>query len=295
MNSTSQPSSTLSVIHLQSPDGQLKATFHPHQGGRLVKLTYQDQLVIDELETMPYEESYAGAILFPFANRIQDGTYQFKAKNFQLACNEKGKNNAIHGLIYNQNFEVTKQEETPTQAVLELNYAEKNSPQGFPFQYQVQLYYALSNEGLTLQVEVKNTGSEAFPFTLGWHPYFYCDDVEKSFLSFTSHKVILMNDKNIALGVSEHPVENPYSLKNKQLDDCFVLNGREVEFFTPHYKFELQGYPKSNYLQLYTPLNEQRIAIEPMTGISDSFNHKKGLQVVKPGKSKKETWQIKFL
>ena len=266
-----------------------------HQGGRLQSLVFNNNTIIEDLENKTYEQSFAGSILFPIANRINNGKYEFRNKTYTLNCNEPGKNNAIHGLVYDKKFELKSIEAFEDYAEAILVYEEKNPPEGYPFPYFIRLTYRLSDKELSLKVDIKNTGKNAFPFTLGWHPYFYCDDFEKSFLSFNSHKVVIMNQNMIALGVNEKTIENPFSLKDKKLDDCFVLNGREIEFYTPNYKVEIHGHPKSNFFQIYTPPKENRIALEPMTGVSDSLNHKKGLQVLQPDENKSETWTIKYL
>jgi aldose 1-epimerase len=49
---------------------------------------------------------------------------------------------------------------------------------------------------------------------------------------------------------------------------------------------------KENFLQLYTPINTNAIAIEPMTGISDSFNNKIGLKELLPDECYGIEWQI---
>ena len=36
------------------------------------------------------------------------------------------------------------------------------------------------------------------------------------------------------------------------------------------------------------------IAIEPMTGISDSFNNKKGLQILQPNEGYEVRWNLSF-
>ena len=279
-----------------SNGGQTQATIGLSQeGGRLQSLAFKGYKIIDDLEHKAYAQSYAGSILFPFANRIKDGKYKFQNKTYRLDCNENDRDNAIHGLIYNKIFELKSVEEFEDHAEAILVYEETNPPKGFPFPYQIELTYKLSDKKLSLKVDIKNTGNQVFPFTLGWHPYFCCDDFDTSFLSFNSHKVVIMSRDMIALGVNERPVENPFSMKNKKLDDCFVLNGREIEFYTKDYKITLEGTPKSNFFQIYTPPNENRIALEPMTGISDSFNHKKGLQILKPGDTKTETWTIALI
>jgi aldose 1-epimerase len=61
-----------------------------------------------------------------------------------------------------------------------------------------------------------------------------------------------------------------------------------VEFITPEYNVKLTASEAITYLQLYTPPAVHAIAIEPMTGVSDSFNNKIGLKELYP----KETFQI---
>jgi len=266
-----------------------------HHGGRLESLQFKGLRIIDDLEHRTYENGFAGAILFPFANRIKDGKYKFQNKTYRLDCNENNRNNAIHGLIYNKKFGIKSKQSLENQAEVILTFEDPNPPSGFPFPYQINLTYLLTETKLSLKVDITNTGQSDFPFTLGWHPYFCCNDFEHSFLSFNSHKVVIMSRDMIALGINERPIENPFSLKNKQLDDCFVLNGRGIEFHTNDYKIALEGSPKSNFFQVYTPPKENRIALEPMTGLSDSFNHKKGVQVMKPQAVKTETWTITLI
>ena len=64
--------------------------------------------IITDLAPLDYEKTYASSIMFPFANRINNGKYTFMGGEFQLYCNEKESNNALHGLIYNKKFDLIK-------------------------------------------------------------------------------------------------------------------------------------------------------------------------------------------
>ncbi len=265
------------------------------EGARLKHLSFYDKTVIDDLKNVAYAKSHAGAILFPFANRINKGEYDFEDKHYKLHCNEPGRNNAIHGLIFNKTFQLDEILERKDYAKVSLSYTETHPPKGFPFAYKIELTYRLRKESLNLSVKVHNIGNLAFPFNLGWHPYFCVNDFDQSFLSFQSHKQVIFNDNLIALGIAEALVPNPYSLKDKTLDDCFLLYDKHVELHTTDYAVSISGKPKSEYLQIYAPPNEKRLAVEPMTGISDSFNHKRGIHILKPNQSKKETWSINYI
>lgn len=280
-------------IELIHKDSRSKAVIAlSNEGGRLKSLILKDKLIIDDLEKVPYNKSHAGAILFPFANRINEGRYEFHGKSYSLPCNEPGRENAIHGLIFNKTFYVDEGYEGSKSAYAILTYTENNPPEGFPFPYKVELKYTLKKEALSLEVKVHNIGEEDFPFNLGWHPYFFVNSFDASFLSFKSHKQVIFNDNLISLGMAETAIPDPYSLKDKTLDNCFVLLDKAVEFYTEDYTISISGKPKSNYLQIYAPPKEKRLAIEPMTGISDSFNHKRGIHILKPNHTKKETWSI---
>jgi aldose 1-epimerase len=266
-----------------------------NEGGRLKYLAFQNTPIIDDLENNPYTKSHAGAILFPFANRINKGEYDFEEKHYKLECNEPGRDNAIHGLIFNKTFQIDEILQRNDYAKVSLSYTETNPVEGFPFPYKVELIYKLKRDNLDLIVKVHNIGEHAFPFNLGWHPYFCINSFDDAFLSFKSHKQVIFNDNLISLGIAETLIPDPYSLKDKKLDDCYLLYDRNVEIHTKDYAVSVSGKPKSEYLQIYAPPKEKKLAVEPMTGISDSFNHKRGIHILKPNQSKKEKWSVKYL
>ena len=49
-----------------------------------------------------------------------------------------------------------------------------------------------------------------------------------------------------------------------------------------------------NYLQLYRPKDLSPIAIHPMTGVSNSFNNKIGLQTLATNQSHSIIWNVKL-
>lgn len=282
-------------IELTNHDQTSKAVIALNdEGGRLVFLSHNDKNIVADLEGKPYKYSQAGSILFPFANRINEGKYDFNGHKYQLECNEPGADNAIHGFVFNKIFKLESFLEEEQKAVVKLAYTEQQPPSGYPFQYHIQFVYTLDATALTLEIIVKNIGDKSLPYNLGWHPYFCVNDLDKSFLSFNSGKQVVFNEKMITTDIKEVPIPNPYALKGKALDDCFVLEQQDVKFQADNYKITIKGEPNSTYLQIYAPPGEQRIAIEPMTGISDSFNYKVGLHVLEPNETAKETWTIGF-
>jgi aldose 1-epimerase len=283
----------LPIISLQNSDTSTAAIICLEQGGRLQELSLLGENIIKELPDFNYNASYASAILFPFANRIENGKYTFKNTKFQLDCNEKGLN-ALHGLVYNKKFKIVHKIESSSYASVTIAYKELEESLGFPFKYNIHLTYTLTNDELSLSVTIKNTDINPFPFTLGWHPYFLSHDLKNSSLSFNSAKKIKFNKNLITQKVIDEKTEKAFKIENKQLDDCFILNSNTIGFKTPNYQLEISTNQIENYVQLYTPENLPLIAIEPMTGVSNSFNNSIGLRVLLPNRSYSLKWNVKI-
>lgn len=269
-----------------------KAIINLKEGARVQDLTFNDVAIIKENPFFDYKNSYASSILFPFANRIKAGKYRFENKEYTFNCNEGGGKNALHGLVFNKEFLLLEKEINTTKCAVTLCYKEQKKPKSFPFNYEFYVTYILSEDNFTVSVEVKNTDTNAFPFTLGWHPYFYCENLKDSVLNFDSNKKVEFDENLITNGFSDYDDGSIFKIENKQLDDSFVLQNGKIGFTTPKYSLEISASSKENYLQMYTPKDLPLIAIEPMTGISNSFNNKIGLQVLEPQKSYSLNWNL---
>jgi aldose 1-epimerase len=277
-------------IELYNSETSTFAKIQLNQGARLKELVLSDYIVIKEMEGLEYTKTYASSILFPFANRIKDGRYEFENKFYQFPINEKELNNALHGLVYNKEFKVLHTDATEDLASVDLCYTENNHMAGFPYTYTIKLNYTLTQKSLNLAVEIINTDSKTFPFTLGWHPYFFSSDRYNSSVIFDSNKKLKLDDQCITEGVEVSENFGLVEIKNQSLDDCYVLKTNTITFKTPKYTLTLDSSEKESFLQLYTPPNPNMIAIEPTTGVSDSFNNRIGLKTLKPN----ETYDIEW-
>jgi len=268
------------------------AKIYLNQGASLQDLKLSNHILIKDMHPMTYDKTYASSILFPFANRVKDGIYQFNGETYHLDINQKEEHNALHGLVYNKTFEVIKQNITETFASITLKYDEKNISSGFPFTYSIQLEYVLTQNTLDLIVKIKNTDSKTFPFTLGWHPYFLSIDLFKSSLLFDCNKKTVLDERNITKGISYIDPVECLQIKDQSFDDCYVLNSNEVTFLTPKYILKLTSTEEDSFLQIYTPPHKNTIAIEPTTGVSDSLNNNIGLKTLHPDEIYSITWNL---
>ena len=288
-------SKEITCIEIENPKKSSYAKIYLKLGASLQELKLKGQTVIEDLHPLTYNNTYTSSILFPFANRIKDGAYSFDGNSFKFEINEKGNNNALHGLVFNKTFQIIAQETSEDFASVKLLYIEENESLGFPYTYSIQVEYTLKVDALDINVLVTNTDTKTFPFTIGWHPYFSCSDLFKSTVNFDSNKQITFDERGITNGSMDINNESGFEVKDKQLDDCFILNSGKTQFNTPDYSLLINASSKENFLQIYTPLRTNTIAIEPTTGVSDSFNNKIGLQTLKPNETYNVTWNVKLL
>jgi aldose 1-epimerase len=280
------------LIALKNKDGSSKVIINLAQGGSVKELLLKHTIVIKNDLNFKYEDSYASAVLFPFANRIKNGKYSFEGKNYQLDCNHK--QNAIHGLVFNKNFNLLEYKVGEKKASLTIQYKEQNSRKGFPFLYAVFITYTLTDKKLYVSIKIKNTDTQSFPFTLGWHPYFYSDNLSESVVSFSSDKKVELDENGITKELTTHQTALELKIKDTFFDDSYTLQNDTIEFFTPKYQLKITSDSLENYIQMYTPKNRKMIAIEPMTGVSDSFNNKVGLQILNPNQEFNLKWKLHF-
>ncbi|WP_282124292.1 aldose 1-epimerase [Algibacter mikhailovii] len=282
----------LNTLEIQDPDKSLYGKIHLNAGASLQELTLNGNPIIQDLSPLPYDSTYASSILFPFANRIKDGAYEFKGKAYQFEINQKEENNALHGLVYNKSFKIVKQEAQSHSASIVLEYVEDKASTGFPYTYSIQVTYIFKADALQMELSVKNTSSNDFPFTLGWHPYFISDNLHNSTLSFDCNKKIVIGERNITTGVEDIKPIKAFKIEDQQLDDCWILNSDKIVFSTPSYDLTFGSSDNNNFMQAYTPPRLNTIAIEPTTGVSDSFNNNIGLQILKANNIYKIIWDL---
>ncbi|MFH6772881.1 aldose 1-epimerase [Gaetbulibacter aestuarii] len=281
-------------MELSNDQNSAIAKIYLNEGASLQELSLNNLTLIENLEPLAYSDVYASSLLFPFANRIRDGLYKFQGKTYQFPINESGNNNALHGLVFNKTFTVSNITESENSVIAVLEYTESNPPESFPFQYKIELKYTLTTTELSLKVSIKNLSDKTFPFTLGWHPYFITENLNASSLHFKSSKKMVFNERMITKGTKPVDQDGHFSLKEKQLDDCWELDATEVLFKTPGYTLLINSSEANSYLQAYTPPRKNTIAIEPTTGVSDSFNNKIGLKELHPKDTYSLTWRLQL-
>lgn len=284
--------------YIVSNDLGTKAVIYPRLGASLQQLYVNEKTIINNIigttEAPQLLNSSCSAVLFPFANRINKGQYEYQGVSYQLECNETTRGHAMHGLVYRKAFDLLDSTTSKEAATIRFVYQQSQEVVGFPFLFQIVLTYTLKKEGLTLEVAVENTGTNSFPFSLGWHPYFYSTNLEESTLYMKSQQQVQTDETMIPIGIQSNDFPHPLRLNQEQFDTGFILEAPEVYYQTPDYQLRMnidQGMNQP-YVQLYTPSHRQSIAIEPMTAATDCYNNTWGTRELLPQKSYAAIWKI---
>jgi galactose mutarotase-like enzyme len=149
-------------------DGASRALLYPERGFQL--FAYQASVGgkrVDVIHTPPgdiepADRRYGNPVLFP-AVGVSNGS---QADHWDRA----GASLPMppHGWARNVYWQIDRLEARVLSAVV---LPHPGFRLGFPFDFQVRMTYTLEPNGLVLDTEIKNTGGEAFPYALGFHPY----------------------------------------------------------------------------------------------------------------------------
>ena len=160
-----------------------KAEISLHRGGSLSNLMVNHKKIITDLGPLAYEKTYASSILFPFANRVNYGNYSFLGKNYQLDCNEKKNENALHGLVYDKKFKIVNEIINENYVEIKLLYEITNAHKGFPYSFKIELSYELHESSLKINLNICQNNKKLrhhwyYIFKFIFIPFPKCDFLE---------------------------------------------------------------------------------------------------------------------
>lgn len=90
----------------------------------------------------------------------------------------KGMDSPKHGIARNREFEIVEHDDGDTSSRLVLRFrSDPATHREWPYDFTLTLTVSLSCEGLSLELAGENTGTEPFPVTEAFHPYFLRSEV----------------------------------------------------------------------------------------------------------------------
>jgi aldose 1-epimerase len=237
---------------------------------------------------------FKGAKMNPFSCRLQKGTYVHEHTKYCIDKFYLGEH-ALHGILYDANFEIIHTEANENDASVTLHYEYLKNDKGFPFNYSVSLKWIFEkNNKVQVETTITNKDSISLPFMDGWHPYFKLSEcINECTLQFINNGILVYNNELIPTGEITpcYDFESPKILDAIELDNGYLVDSKQSSVTLENKNFKLVVNPDSNYsyLQLYIPNNRKSIAIENLSAAPDCFNNKMGLHIMQP----QEVWSLK--
>lgn len=266
----------------------------PEHGACVLDLTLQGKSVLDghqSPEALASNDWGKSALLFPFPNRLKNGSYIFDGKNYQFPINDTDLGNALHGFGLDQpmTLDTVKLEADRVAITCSFQYMGDRIYYPFPFFFEVR--FRLSEaEGFSGTLFLRNEGERALPVGLGWHPYFALTErVDDTTLHLPPAQLIEIDAAMIPTGnqVDYHHFDQAKQIDQVVLDNGFALpqseNKTKVVLSDANHELHYWQDQHFPFLQVFTPPHRRSIALEPMTCNIDAFNNGDGLAVLAPG------------
>lgn len=240
-------------------------------------------------------------IMAPFANRIENGIYNFLGKTYFIKPIPP-RNQAIHGFTSNVDFKIIDTESNDEEIIITFytNIIRPGVFDGYPFGVDVYIKYIFNGLKLNIEVIAKNVGNEPAPFGTGWHPYFRTSEkgIDHLILTLNANQLII-TDKNLiplkdekAYGRLSEYLDFNFKdtrkseervIKNRVLDNCFANlrvdeNGNSsTTLYDPTNNLQIKIFQKGGLTLVFSgdtlPERQRKsIAIEPVQFMTNAFN-----------------------
>jgi len=225
--------------------------------------------------------------LVPFSNRVMGGRFEFGGREYRLAPNLLPYPHPLHGHGWTARWEA--RDKSETMATLAFSHDEDD----YPSTYEAKQKFELSESGLTITFELRNTGSEAMPCGLGLHPFFPKPD--GTVLDVTTKTVWLNLDDGEPATRIDVPKRWDFSggrpLGDIQLDNCFGGWNKSATITWPsrRLRIHMNAQGPAEHVVIYAPPGQDFVCVEPVTNANNAFNLSQrgvenvGVQVLQPG------------
>jgi len=154
-------------------------------------------------------------VMAPWCNRIGGGGFHHRGRFHPISPNVPGFSMPLHGNAFQSQWQVTGQ--THNQLQLDLISSGPGN-----FSYHATLMYELARGELTVELGVTNTGTEAMPFGIGFHPWFQTN--KQTRLAFHATRELLNDDAGLPtqVGPAVDDFSTPCRLPDGRIDNTFL-------------------------------------------------------------------------
>ncbi|MEK8225415.1 aldose 1-epimerase [Oerskovia sp. M15] len=263
----------------------------------------------EESELLAQDATRSG-FMFPFANRLADGTYVFDGARHLMPLSPRGDADPARvrprpGLGGRPGRRCGRGGASDAVALTLATLVRGADLTGYPFDVSTQVRFELTRRTLGVTWSYRNVGQQAAPVTAGWHPYFRIpghDTIDGLELHVPARSTVATDARLIPLEGEAARVARdavgPLALAGTSLDTAFTdlvpdADGRaRTRVLDPATGRGLELWQEHGNMHVYTgdglgSRARASIALEPVESLTNAFNRADCSQQVRlePGRS----------
>jgi aldose 1-epimerase len=261
--------------------GALRLALRPDLGGCIAGLWHRDTPILRSTEPGDLITSRAAGCypLVPYSNRLGYRHFRWRGHEYATQPNFDDSPHSLHGVGWQRPWDIV----SSSAVDLVLRYRHVADAH-WPFAFEASQYFALTPQGMSVQMLFTNTGDLAQPVGLGWHPYF--PKRARSRL----HVELAARWDSDATQLPTRKVAQPGidgDVAHLNFDHCF--EGWPGLARIRDEKFSLRLTSSLPYLVVFTPQNKDYFCVEPVSHVSNAIHMADpaahGLRTVQPGQT----------
>lgn len=288
----------MQTLALVTPNAALVIT--PAIGGAIVAFTVRGVPILrptapDALARGDVRDT-ACYPLVPYSNRIRDAALQFAGRRYALARNFGDSPHAIHGVGWQRAWRVA--ESSTDRARLALDHdARGDEARAWPWPFHATLAYHLTESDdaviLIATLAIRNVSDAAFPFGLGFHPFF--PRLATTRLGFVADSVWLNDATQLPCEKVPIPTawrfDPPKALDGVVLDNVFAGFRGTATIDDDAVQRRIDADRALAFAVVYAPAGRDFVAVEPVSHETDAFNRATagargtGMRVLQPNEA----------
>jgi aldose 1-epimerase len=263
--------------------GAAQVTLSPLVGGAIATFAVDG---IDVLRPTPPSERAAGNVrahasypLIPYSNRIANAKLSVAGHVYELERNFGEHPHSIHGIGWQRPWRVVAHDNV--NALLALDHTATGSEaRAWPWPFRATQSFGLRVDGgaatLTVKLSIANTGDRAFPFGLGFHPFF--PRAATTVLDLDAGDVWENDDTQMPIRRVALPAEWRREIlttrRDRGIDNVFTDWSGVALLTDPARPFDtgIAADRAGRFVVVYSPPRGDFVAVEPVTHMTDAFN-----------------------
>lgn len=256
--------------------GDVRLVVAPHIGGSITEFSKAGQQLMHKASERALADLNPGGTscfpMVPYCNRIQNGRFNYKGQAIELPSNFPPEAHSIHGLGWQEAWQVGAQKETTDSLTLVF----RHDGSVWPWAFESEQVFQLSETKLVQTISVTNRASNTMPAGLGVHPYFSRDDATLFRASFAGEWET--NDEKIPAKLNKIPdgvdLWEGKAVATRPVDNVYTGRVGNLEIVWPGERYAIAITPSDNLTNtvVYVPVEYDFFCVEPVTHIPNALN-----------------------